>query len=89
MQMLIEQLLKHLDRFPNDMSLYDRRLYDGYLNAISMAKELLESEKQQIVDAYDAKLEKLKQIDLPNNAGIEITFMNGETYYNNLINKEK
>ena len=89
LQTLIEQLRKRLEVFSDDMNLSQRGLYDGYLNTIRMATLLFETEKQQIVDAYNSKFEILKQEFLPNNGGLETTYKNGIKYYNQLINKEK
>ena len=61
----------------------------SYGIAIEKAKELLETEKQKIVDAYNSKFEKLKQEFLPDNGGIETIYRDGIQYYNQLINKEK
>lgn len=70
LQTLIEQLRKRLEVFPDDMNLSQRGLYDGYLNTIRMATLLFETEKQQIVDAYNSKFEILKQEFLPDNGGL-------------------
>lgn len=42
----------------------------SYGIAIEKAKQLLETEKQQIVDAYNSKFEILKQKFLPDNGGL-------------------
>jgi hypothetical protein len=53
---LISQIKNKLDKFPENLLLSERGLYDGYLNAMNMAIELLESEKQMTIDAHEAGL---------------------------------
>jgi hypothetical protein len=52
MQEMIKKLEEKRDMWKSDGKLSDRQIRGTYVIAILIAKELLEIEKQQIIDAY-------------------------------------
>lgn len=52
MQEMIKKLEEKRDMWKADGKLSDRQIRGAYVTAILIAKELLEMEKQQIIDAY-------------------------------------
>jgi hypothetical protein len=49
---LIERIEKQMSAIPNHPNLTERALYDSYLNCKNWATELLDKEKEQIINAH-------------------------------------
>jgi len=52
LKQLIERIEKQMSAIPNDPNLTERALYDSYLNCKNWATELLDKEKEQIIDFH-------------------------------------
>jgi hypothetical protein len=71
-QEMIKKLEEKRDMWKSDGKLSDRQIRGTYVIAILIAKELLEMEKQQIIDAYV----------VANGELIEHSIPRAEQYYN-------
>jgi hypothetical protein len=52
LKQLIERIEKQMSAIPDDANLTERALYDSYFNCKNWATELLEKEKEQIINAH-------------------------------------
>jgi hypothetical protein len=96
MQEMIKKLEEKRDMWKSDGKLSDRQIRGTYVIAILVAKELLEMEKQQIIDAgnscaikqhlHDEKVDKMSNAEaMVFTQTDNLTF--GEQYYNETFNK--
>jgi hypothetical protein len=84
MQEMIKKLEEKRDMWKADGKLSDRQIRGAYVTAILIAKELLEMEKQQIIDA----LKEGVNFEIDNSHSTQINYKKHfEQYYNETFNK--
>jgi hypothetical protein len=82
---LIERIEKQMSAISDDPNLTERALYDSYFNCKNWAIELLEKEKEQIIDAMERTAMYVSAASLDKEIG-KMTF---EDLYNQTYNQNK